>query len=118
MLALYTSPGSATETTNTDQMVISEIPRSFLLTSLPPCNQIDGIITVTRDKLMTVLSAPEMRFGTKQDVPFIIAVIRDGMRDGYFNFDDDGLSQFESQISEAIAGAGTGRELRRFLVCL
>ncbi len=53
---------------------------------------------------MTVLSAPEMRFGTKQDVPFIIAVIRDGMRDGYFNFDDDdGLSQFESQISEAIA---------------
>ncbi|MCV5402615.1 GNAT family N-acetyltransferase, partial [Escherichia coli] len=60
-------------------MVISEIPRSFLLTSLPPCNQIDGIITVTRDKLMTVLSAPEMRFGTKQDVPFIIAVIRDGM---------------------------------------
>ncbi|MXE21603.1 GNAT family N-acetyltransferase, partial [Escherichia coli] len=45
-------------------MVISEIPRSFLLTSLPPCNQIDGIITVTRDKLMTVLSAPEMRFGT------------------------------------------------------
>lgn len=46
---------------------------------------------------MTVLSAPEMRFGTKQDVPFIIAVIRDGMRDGYFNFDDDdGLSQFES----------------------
>lgn len=117
MLALYTS-GSATETTNTDQMVISEIPRSFLLTSLPPCNQIDGIITVTRDKLMTVLSAPEMRFGTKQDVPFIIAVIRDGMRDGYFNFDDDdGLSQFESQISEAIA-AGTGRELRRFLVCL
>lgn len=31
---------------------------------------------------MTVLSAPEMRFGTKQDVPFIIAVIRDGMRMG------------------------------------
>ncbi|MCV5554884.1 hypothetical protein OFN13_27660, partial [Escherichia coli] len=94
----YIPPGSATETTNADQMVISEIPRSFLLTSLPPCNQIDGIITVTRDKLMTVLSAPEMRFGTKQDVPFIIAVIRDGMRDGYFNFDDDdGLSQFESQ---------------------
>lgn len=118
LLALYTS-GSATETTNTDQMVISEIPRSFLLTSLPPCNQIDGIITVTRDKLMTVLSAPEMRFGTKQDVPFIIAVIRDGMRDGYFNFDDDdGLSQFESQISEAIAVRNLGRELRRFLVCL
>ncbi len=61
---------------------------------------------------MTVLSAPEMRFGTKQDVPFIIAVIRDGMRDGYFNFDDDdGLSQFESQISEAIAGAGTGERI-------
>ena len=53
---------------------------------------------------MTVLSAPEMRFGTKQDVPFIIAVIRDGMRDGYFNFDDDdGLSQFESQNGERIA---------------
>ncbi|HHI2010067.1 TPA: hypothetical protein ACP4Y0_005222, partial [Escherichia coli] len=26
----YIPPGSATETTNTDQMVISEIPRSFL----------------------------------------------------------------------------------------
>ncbi|MGM8581868.1 GNAT family N-acetyltransferase, partial [Enterobacter hormaechei] len=109
-------PGSATETTNTDQMVISEIPRSFLLTSLPPCNQIDGIITVTRDKLMTVLSAPEMRFGTKQDVPFIIAVIRDGMRDGYFNFDDDdGLSQFESQISEAIARRERGENCADFL---
>lgn len=109
-------PGSATETTNTDQMVISEIPRSFLLTSLPPCNQIDGIITVTRDKLMTVLSAPEMRFGTKQDVPFIIAVIRDGMRDGYFNFDDDdGLSQFESQISEAIAVRERGENCADFL---
>ena len=59
---------------------------------------------------MTVLSAPEMRFGTKQDVPFIIAVIRDGMRDGYFNFDDDdGLSQFESQISRSHCRAGTGR---------
>ena len=97
-------------------MVISEIPRSFLLTSLPPCNQIDGIITVTRDKLMTVLSAPEMRFGTKQDVPFIIAVIRDGMRDGYFNFDDDdGLSQFESQISEAIARRERGENCADFL---
>lgn len=112
----YIPPGSATETTNTDQMVISEIPRSFLLTSLPPCNQIDGIITVTRDKLMTVLSAPEMRFGTKQDVPFIIAVIRDGMRDGYFNFDDDdGLSQFESQISEAIARRERGENCADFL---
>lgn len=102
--------------TNIGQMAISEIPRSFLLTSLPPCNQIDGIITVMRDKLMTVLSAPEMRFGTKQDVPFIIAVIRDGMRDGYFNFDDDdGLSQFESQISEAIARRERGENCADFL---
>lgn len=65
---------------------------------------------------MTVLSAPEMRFGTKQDVPFIIAVIRDGMRDGYFNFDDDdGLSQFESQISEAIARRERGENCADFL---
>ncbi|EMY1073383.1 GNAT family N-acetyltransferase [Salmonella enterica] len=64
---------------------------------------------------MTVLSAPEMRFGTKQDVPFIIAVIRDGMRDGYFNFDDDdGLSQFESQISEAIARRERGENCADF----
>ncbi|ENT4612028.1 GNAT family N-acetyltransferase [Salmonella enterica] len=69
-----------------------------------------------RDKLMTVLSAPEMRFGTKQDVPFIIAVIRDGMRDGYFNFDDDdGLSQFESQISEAIVRRERGENCADFL---
>ena len=65
---------------------------------------------------MTVLSAPEMRLGTKQDVPFIIAVIRDGMRDGYFNFDDDdGLSQFESQISEAIARRERGENCADFL---
>lgn len=65
---------------------------------------------------MMVLSAPEMRFGTRQDVPFIIAMIRDGIRDGYFNFDEDeGLSQFESQISEAIARREKGENCADFL---
>ena len=61
-----------------------------------------------------------MRFGTKQDVPFIIAVIRDGMQDGYFNlYDDDGLSQFEKSGSQKpLPVRNVGRELRRFLVCL
>ena len=69
-----------------------------------------------RDNLMTVISAPEMRFGTRQDVPFIIAVIRDGIRDGYFNFDDaEGLSQFESQITEAIARRERGENCADFL---
>ncbi len=58
-----------------------------------------------------------MRFGTKQDVPFIIAVIRDGMRDGYFNFDDDDgiVSVRKSRSSEAIARRERGENCADFL---
>lgn len=65
---------------------------------------------------MATISDIEMRFGTKSDIPFIISVIRDGMREGYFHFEEDtGLSQFGLQLSEAIDRRANGEVCADFL---
>lgn len=65
---------------------------------------------------MSSIPDTEMRFGTKNDIPFVISVIRDGIREGYFYFEEDaGLSQFEWQLLEAIDRRGRGENCADFL---
>jgi hypothetical protein len=65
---------------------------------------------------MVDMSDVEMRFGEKKDLPLITSVIRDGMKEGFFNFTvKSGLSQFESELSEAIDRRERGEVCADFL---